>query len=109
LHVNIAINLFMYFYKYLLNTRKGFKITVLITVSKLNQCLILYTYIHERLHNLHRIKFNSAIMILQHTVSVYQLTNHFRGSDTIYQSINAFIAAQRQSQRHSDNTKPIAT
>lgn len=102
----------MYFYAYLLNIRKGFKITVLIAVSKLNhqyKCVIIYTYIYERLHNLHRIKFNSAVMILQPTGSVYQLTNYFRVPDTIYQSIDAFMVAQMQSQRHSDNSKPRTT
>jgi hypothetical protein len=69
-------------------------------VSKLNhqyKCVIIRTYIDERLHNLHRIKFNSAVMILQPIGSVYQLTNHFRVSDTIYQSTNAFMVAQMQS------------
>jgi hypothetical protein len=35
LHVNISNNLFVYFHMYLLNIRKGVKITALIAVSKL--------------------------------------------------------------------------
>jgi hypothetical protein len=48
-HVNIFINLFVYFYTYLLNIRKGFEMTMPIAVSNLNhqyECVNIYIYVY---------------------------------------------------------------